>query len=409
MVVLQSEAFVTHEPLWKKQFLLLILLNFLLFFSMYLLMPTLPIYVQRIGGSATAAGLTIGLFCVSAVLTRPWFGQLLDNRGRKTVLVAGTLIFLTASVAYRWTDTLWMLLFLRFVQGIGWAASSTATGTIAADVIPAFRMSEGMAYYGASSVIAMALAPALGLWMIEGFTFPMLFFTSAIFCLAVLITSVAINYEGIRRANNITPPANKDQGQTGAVKASKIEKTAIAPSLVLIFSAVTYGGVVTFLPTYAAFRGVSNVGLFFTIYALMLLVSRPFVGRWADKNGPGSVILLGILLLIVSHIMMVAATNLVWFLAVGLIYALGLGSVQPILNAVTVSLAPADRRGAANATFLTAWDLGIGLGSVALGVISENFGFVVMWGAAGFSAIISLIVYLAVLRNKVRKKFPDKH
>lgn len=406
---MQAEITVNRELLWKKPFILLILLNFLLFFSMHLLLPTLPIYVQQIGGSKTEAGLTIAMFSLSAVLVRPWFGSLLDSRGRKMILVAGTLIFLLATLAYHWTDTVWMILLLRFVQGVGWAASTNATGTIATDVIPMYRMSEGMGYYGVSTTAAMSLGPALGLWMIEGYSFPFLFSTSVVFGLAVLLTSVPITYQGINGTNSKTTQTNKGQSQTGAVKVSVIEKTAIAPSLVLLFAAITFGGIITSIPTYAEFRGVSNVGLFFTVYALTLLVSRPVVGRWADRNDPGPVLILGILLIIVSQIMLVAANNLVWFLAVGLIYALGFGAVQPILNAVAVSLAPADRRGAANATFFTAWDMGIAIGSVSLGLISEEFGYIVMWGAAGFSALIALVVYFAVLRKKLRKKFPEKH
>lgn len=403
--ILRTETAFNHEPLWKKPFILVMLVNFLLFFSMYLLMPTLPIYAQRIGGSKTAAGLIIGLFSVSAVLVRPWFGQLMDSRGRKTVLVLGAMIFLLSTLAYRWTEVVWMLLLLRFVQGVGWGASSTATGTIAADVIPAFRMSEGMGFYGASSTIAMSLGPALALQMIQSYSFPILFFTSVAFGLAVLLASVPINYEGMHGVNSKTSQVDKGRGQTDAVKSSMIEKTAIAPSLVLLFAAVTYGGVITFLPSYAQFRGVSNVGLFFTVYALVLLVSRPFVGRWADRNGPGPVIILGTLFLIISQIMLMMADNLVWFLAVGFVYALGFGSVQPVLNAITVSMASVDRRGAANATFFTAWDLGIALGSVTLGVISQKFGYLVMWGVDGLAAVMALILYFAI---KVRKKFRDK-
>ena len=408
MDILRTETAFNREPLLKKPFLLVILINFLLFFSMYLLMPTLPIYALRLGGSKTAAGLIIGLFSVSAVLVRPWFGQLMDSRGRKTVLVIGTIIFFLSTLAYRWTEAVWMLLLLRFVQGVGWGAGSTATGTIAADVIPTFRMTEGMGYYGASSTIAMSFGPALALQMIQSYSFPILFFTSVGFGLAVLIATVPINYEGVHGVNSTTLPADKGRSQTDAGKLSMIEKTAIAPSLVLLFAAVTFGGIITFLPSYAEFRGVSNVGLFYTVYALVLLVSRPFLGRWADRNGPGPVIILGTLFLIISQIMLMMADNLVWFLVVGFVYALGFGSVQPVLNAITVSTASVDRRGAANATFFTAWDLGIALGSVSLGVISQEFGYLVMWGVNGLAAVTALILYFAVLRKRIRKKFRGK-
>jgi len=83
---------------------------------MYLLMPTLPVYVQQIGGGNTAAGLIIGLFSLSAVLARPLFGKLMDSRGRKVVLITGAIIFLIPTVAYRWTDSVWVLLLLRLYR-----------------------------------------------------------------------------------------------------------------------------------------------------------------------------------------------------------------------------------------------------------------------------------------------------
>lgn len=426
MSTLQTEKTLNREPLWIKPFLLVILANFLLFFSMYLLLPTLPIYVQRIGGSKTIAGLVVGIFTLSAVLVRPWFGNLVDRQGRKAVLVAGILVVVLSTVGFQWTYAVWMLLLLRLVHGVGWGACSTATGTIASDVIPPLRRGEGMGYYGASTTIAMSLAPALGLRMIESYPFTLLFICSALFGLAALFVGGVIDYEGIHGVISNTKSAKKGLGQADEAagdgagagveanakpgagldqgkkpKAVIVEKTAIAPSLVVFFSALTYGGLLSLLPTYAEFRGVSDVGLFFTVYALVLLVSRPLMGRWADKNGPGPVLITGTILLMVAHIVLVAADNLTWFLGVGLVYGLGFGAVQPILNAITVTLAPLERRGAANATFFSAFDLGIGLGAIALGAVSQNLGWVTMWGVSGFFAALSLIVYFTVLRGRL--------
>ncbi len=394
---LQNGRSITHEHLWTKTFILVILVNFLMFMSMYLLMPTLPVYAQEIGGSKTAAGLIVGLFTLSAVVVRPWSGSLADRRGRKVVLIGGIVIFLGSVLAYRWIYTVVILLGLRLLHGTGWGAMTTAAGTIAADVIPARRRAEGMGYYGLSTVMAMSAGPYLGLRVMEQYSFQTLFFVSALIAAVGLFTALLISYEGIRGN------AGREVKQAGV-----IEKTALPPSLVLFFAALTYGGIITFLPSYAAYRGirVEDVGLFFTVYALVLLFSRPVMGRLADRYGAGAVLVPGTTILSLALLTLSAAGSLPWFLLAAVLYGLGFGAIQPVLNAVAITLAPVERRGAANATFFSAMDLGIGFGAVLLGALSQRLGYSLMYVSSAVFALASLITYLFFLRGKLAK--PEK-
>lgn len=272
-------------PLWTKTFVLIIMVNLLMFTSMYVLLPTLPVYAQEIGGSETMAGLIVTLFTFAAVVVRPFSGNLLDRRGRKTVLLVGIGIFLLSAVAYNWAYVVWLLLALRMVHGVGWGVTTTASGTVAADIIPAPRRGEGMGYYGISAVIAMAIGPYLGLFVIGKYSFTALFGLSIAFAAAGLLAAMLINYE---------------QKATGAPKKAEkgviIEITAIPPALVLFFVALTYGGIVSFLQSYAGYRGIENIGPFFSVYAIVLLLSRPVMGKLADKSGADPVLIPGILL-----------------------------------------------------------------------------------------------------------------
>ncbi|KGK86308.1 arabinose ABC transporter permease [Desulfosporosinus sp. HMP52] len=382
-----------NEQIWSKTFFLILLVSFLMFMSMYMLLPTLPLYAQSLGGNETIAGTIVGIFTLSAVLVRPWFGNLLDYRGRKLILLIGISIFLVSVIAYNLAFTIISLLTIRAVHGIGWGASTTATGTMASDVIPAARRAEGMGYYGIAATIAMSLGPALGLYLVKYNSYSLLFAGSALLAGLGLIGSFFINYE--------TSNKRQDKSKVPHVKGVILEITAIPSALVLFFITLTYGGIVSFLPAYAGFRGVDNIGIFFTVYALVLLLGRPIIGKLSDKYGPRMFLVPGILMLVAALVLLSIASSLPMFLLVAILYGLGFGTVQPILNALVITLSPPERRGAANATFAVAMDLGIGLGAVILGFIAQELGYAYMYGSSVIFALLALVMYFSFLRKNI--------
>jgi len=372
------------ERLWTKDFLLIILMNLMLFFGFQMLLPTLPVYVQELGGEESMAGLILGIFTVSAVLIRPFAGKLLDTHGRKIILVAGLIIFLISVIGYNWAPTLIILLVLRFIHGFGWGAASTATGTIAADIIPKSRLGEGMGYYGLAGTIAMALAPLVGLTIIAKYSFTTLFAFSATLVVLALLVANFISFIDITKV--------KATG-TDKAKPALFEKAALRPSLVMFFITMTYGAVVAFIALYAGEQQVENIGLFFTVYAITLTVTRPMAGRLADHNGFEKIIIPGMVLIALAMIILSQSNSLVDFLLTGVVYGLGFGAVQPSLQAMVVKNVPPNRRGAANGTFFSAFDLGIGAGSVIWGVVAQTIGYSQMYLWATLPAIIGMLIY----------------
>lgn len=384
---------VPEGQIWNRTFILTLTVSFLLFLSMYMLLPTLPLYAQTIGGNETVAGTIVGLFTLSAVLVRPWFGNLLDRKGRKVILMVGASIFLLSVAAYNLAFSIVTLLALRALHGIGWGASTTASSTIASDVIPASRRAEGMGYFGIAATIAMSVGPALGLYLIKDNGYSVLFTGAAILAALGLVGSFFINYE--------QPRKDQEEAKSLSAKGVFLEKTVIPPAIVLFFITLTYGGIVTFLPAYADSQGVENIGIFFTVYALVLLFGRPFIGKLADRYGGQKFLTPGILLIATALLLLVKASSLPVFLLVGVIYGLGFGTVQPILNALVISLAPPERRGVANATFAVAMDLGIGLGAVILGFLAQHLGYVYMYGSSAVFALFALVMYYTLLHRKL--------
>lgn len=380
-----------QERLWTKNFILIILANFIIFFGFQMLMPTIPVYAEKLGGSQSEAGLVMGIFAVSAVLIRPFAGRAIDIYGRKVIFLLGLGVFFISVLAYNWLPTVLLLMAFRLIHGFGWGASSTAAGTIAADTIPRQRLTEGMGYYGLASDIAMAVAPAYGLFLTGRYGFPSLFFSSGAAILMAMVLAFLISYRRVPQTNR-------------AARTVFLEKAAFRPSLLMFFVTLTFGAIVSFLALYASQLGIANIGIFFTFYALALMLSRPLFGRLADRRGFDIVMIPGILAILVAMFLLYRAEAysqpLTLLLLAAVIYGLGFGAVQPSLQAMAVLNVAFNRRGAANGTFYSAFDLGIGLGSGIGGVIADVWGYSAMYLAATIPAFLALVFYVLVSRRR---------
>ncbi|WP_031514034.1 MFS transporter [Desulfofalx alkaliphila] len=381
---------VAKSALWTRDFILICLVNLTLFLGFQMLMPTLPVFVAHLGGQESMVGLVVGIFTVAAVVVRPFVGRSLDTHGRKPLLFAGLVVFIIITLAYNWAGSILMLLVLRFLHGLGWGTSNTATGTVASDIIPKPRLGEGMGYFGLATTLSMAVAPALGLYIIYQYNFTVLFFSSAALAILSLALSTCIKNEVKRDPKEAAPKGF----------ASMFEPQAFRPSLVLFFITLTYGAVVTFIALHAAEKGILNIGIFFTVYAVVLAVTRPLAGMLADRKGFDIVVIPGTLLIAVGMLILGIAEPLWMFLAAAVFYALGFGFAQPSLQAMTVYNLPPHRRGAANGTFFSAFDLGIGVGAVLWGVVSQLVGYGTMYMISAIPALLALLLYLMVGRQR---------
>jgi len=372
------------NALWGRDFILILSINLFSFMGFYGLLPTLPFFAKNLGGSDTSAGLVIGVFTLSAVVIRPFAGQALDKYGRKGVLLVGMLIFALCMLAYIWTPSLLVLMVIRCIQGLGWGLMTTATSTAAADIIPKSRIGEGMGFFGLSGTLAMALAPAFGLYLIDNFNFTVLFIGGLTVAVLANFMALAVRYREIKNTAN---------------KFILVEKAALPASLVMLFLATTYSAVSTFLALYALEKGIANIGVFFMVYALALAIFRPLSGRLCDRFGFNYVVVPGIILMGAAMLLLFLADSITWFLAAGFVYGVGYGSTQPSLQAQCILAAPLERRGSANATFFIGFDLGIGLSSIMWGAIAELTGYGNMYLWSAVPVFTALVIYLKTSRN----------
>jgi predicted MFS family arabinose efflux permease len=268
-----------------------------------------------------------------------------------------------------------------------------------ADVVPLERRAQGIGYYGFVTAAALALGPALGLMVMNSADIQKAFNTSAVIAGIGLVTSFFISYEKGQTYKRVLPDKeNRDQ----AVRKINLgyEKTSLPASLVMLLIAFAYSGIVTFLPTYAHTLGISEISIFFITYAVVLLVTRVVVDRITKRREISIVLLPGILLMAVTFILLSTCKTLPCFLAAAVCFAVGYGSVQPTLNAIVISLCEPHKRGAANSTFFSAMDLGIGLGALIWGFVSKAFGYPAIYlGCILFMAFAAVAVVLLFNRK----------
>lgn len=371
------------ERLFTRDFLLACFVTFFSFASFYLLLATLPVYIVHIGGGEAEVGLIIGVFSATALVLRPFVGQASDERGKRLFIVAGNLVLALATGLYSLARSVALLLGLRVFHGVGWAAGGTAISALVADLAPRSRRGEAMGYFGMFNNLAMAVGPALGVMVMNASGFEVLFAAAAALAVVALLLALPLR-EPARAAR---PP--------GTERGGVIERSALFPSLVLTLMAMTYGSIVSFVPIYGASQGIENPGIFFTVYAAVLIVARAFTGQISDRYGRPVVIVPGLGLAGAALWVLSTAAALPSFLLAAVLYGLAFAAVQPALMALVVDRAAPNRRGAAMGTFSTAMDLGIGSGSMIWGVVAQTAGFTAMYTASATVAVLALAVFLA--------------
>ena len=356
-------------PLLTLNFALICLSNLTLYMVFYGLNPTLPIYIEQFGGTTEIAGLALTSLTLAAIISRPVTGWCVDKYGRRLFLVIGLLLFLLPSLIFIWMIPVWWLILLRFVQGLGWGVGHTAVTNVALDVVPPQRMGEGMGYFTLFTSIAMALSPPIALWMISQYSFQSLFTVTALVIICTLIVTFFIRYPRVEK-----PPAGE--------RPVFLEKSALLPSLVILLIMFSYTAVVSFLALYALDLGLQTAGYFFTASAITTMAARPLSGYIVDKTGrKGFNICFGIgtVAPIIALVILAFLSSTLHLVIAGLLYGICLGFIYSTILIITVRRAPQERKGAANATYWTAVDVGMAVGSMFWGFIAASMGYQLMF------------------------------
>jgi len=293
-------------------------------------------------------------------------------------------------VLYLLFDQYSSLLILRFIHGISFAVATTATGAIAADVIPASRRGEGLGYFAMAMNVAMVLGPFIGLTLLQYVSFHMLFLILGI----VGIIGICITF--LVTVPNVEVPPVKEKFSIHSLFELKALPIAAVSGLV----GFAYSGIVSLISVYSHQLHLEKVsGYFFIVFAAIMLLTRPITGKLFDIKGPSFVIVPSLILFAVSLYMLSITQTGGMLLLAAAVSGLGYGSLLPGFQTMAVDSTDPHRSGHATATFYTLYDTGIALGTYTLGLVAGGFGFSNVYVVTSGLIVVVLLLYLLVRKN----------
>ena len=368
--------------LWNKNFILIIIINFLVFLNHLMILSTFPFYIEYLGGSEAVAGLAAALFSIIAVICRPFIGWMLDNGKRKIILIVGLCGMALMPVGYLVLATLFLAFVCRMVHGASLAFSNTSTSTIATDIIPKPRFAEGMGMFGLATALATAVAPALGLALMDSMGFPTLFLCATGSVVIALILFLMLK-----------TPKVEVQKKPLRLK-GLIDKDAVPASATALVFMLTYGALENFTAKFAAEQNLPSGGIYFAVMAAALLATRLLAGKVTDQYGERVFAYSCNGAMLVAFLLMGLCPNIVTYLLSAVLAGFGFGGLEPALQSMAVAIAPPERRGSANSTFLCAYDIGIGVGGGIAGVLISALGYRQMFIIMPLFNVISVVIYV---------------
>ena len=406
-----------REPLgeiFTRHFLLLATINLCMFFGFQMLNIGLPVYMAQLGAAGQVVGLATTLMTVTATLMRVFAGALLDRFGRWGLLIGGTVIMVCAIVSFAIFPIVGVILGLRMLHGIGWGMGSTATSTIAADIIPKRRFAEGMGYFALTTAISSAIAPAASIEIIQGAgAHYMIYVAAGVTVLALLLSAVEAFASGRKAAQpaplsqpqqpSLSPqsaqPAQSPHPQAYSKLETLFERRAVLPGILILLVNIGFGCITTFIALHANAQGVSGVAAYFIVYAIVSLASRPPIGMLIDRFGYRIPAILSTLCTACTLVLIGVSSNMVMFAGAGALAGLGIGTAMSTFQAMAVASVEPWRRGVATATYMTAFDLGIAIGSLLGGILADLVGYTVMYFVVAAFPIVATVVAAASIKK----------
>lgn len=400
----------TKQRLWTKEFITLMVSNLFLFLTLQMMLTTLPAYAKEaFMASPLQVSLITSVFAFSAIASRFVSSKALEKGKLRLLLYVGLLISLAATLGYYWASGIAFLLLMRVLFGIGFGMTSTSFPTMASDVIPIKRLGEGMGYFGLSTTLAMSIGPMIGLTLLQdgGFT-PLVIITVIInvliFPLAYVLTSRSAKRNTVRPA--AVQPRVEDQPK------GSFNKKLILPSVLNFLMSITYGGLLSFMALFGAEAHLQNPQYFFLFNAISIILVRPFSGRIYDRYGHKALVVPAAILMVTGLLLLTFASSTGTMLLSALCYGLGFGAMQPSIQTWMIQEVHPLQRGMANGMFFNSLDLGVAIGSIALGSIAKSTSYAIMYRYAAIALVLLILIYIimqvtAKSRLKAKSKLED--
>lgn len=375
--------------LWSPAFTNYGISSGILYMTQYVLVAALPIVItSELSGSDLDAGLAMTYFQIGTILCRIFAGRLIDGFNKRIVLLISTALFFIIMGLFNFTTSLEAVFVLRGLHGVVFALGTTVMATLAVLVLPPNRKGEGVNMFAIFSNIAMVLGPAIGLYALSSYGGSM-----ALYIFLTIMTGLAMVLSNIiPLSKELALP--KQSKYKGWHISQFIENKSLPWALMGLFIGFTYSGVLVFIPIELNSMGAGIWGsAFFAIFALMIIISRPIVGKIYARYGSKIIIYTGLGLFILGLFALGLAITPLAILFTAPLLGLGYGAAQPAFQALAIQSAPIERAGVSTATYFLALDISVGAGSVILAVLVSAWGYQYLYMFTALVMVIALALY----------------
>lgn len=363
--------------------------------SFHLLMPTIPIYLTEfLGIEHSKIGIVLSSYSLAMLMVRPFSGYIIDVFDRKKIYLLSLSLFVSIFFGYLFAVTVALLIAVRFLHGMFWSVSTVSSNTIAIDIIPSSRRAEGIGYFGMNMNLAMAIAPYIAMHIFERFGFQKLIFCSIGMGLLAIIAASLIKTPYKAKAAE-RPPLSLDRF---------ILLKGIPIFFNQILVTIGWGMLISFAVLYGKEINISNTGIFFLFVAFGLILARITSGRFVDKGYIHRVTVIALTIICISLFSFYYFHTTVSYCISAFFIGTGYGTMLPSFQTAFINMAPSERRGTANSTYLIAFDLGMGLGMLIGGFISGSYSMKYLYLTASVLSFIAIFYYIFISR-KVYEKY----
>ncbi|MCD8009602.1 MAG: MFS transporter [Lachnospiraceae bacterium] len=367
--------------IWTPAFINIFIVSFALNMGQFMMNTLIPKYANYLGASATIVGMVSSMFAITALAIRPVAGPAFDYFSKKRLLNLSIAVITVAYIGYSLSSSVQMVMACRLLHGVGMGCVYPLSLAIASESLPDEKMGSGIGIYSLAQAVSSAVGPSIGLSLSGAIGY------NKTFALGAVIMALA----GVL-SFGLKEPARTAQGKFHISVDKIIAKEALLPAFIMVFLAMSYSCINSFMAIYGAERGVSQIGLFFTVYAIFLMMSRPLSGTISDRFGLDKSIIPACLCFALSFFLISIADSLPIFLAAGAVSAFGYGACQPAIQALCMKCVPKERRGAGANTNYFGVDTGNLLGPVIAGRIAESVQASTGNAAAGYSAMYRYMI-----------------
>ena len=383
--------------LWNFAFAYVLMIGVFNSIGFGMVQPLIPGYAVSLGATLAFAGVFTGIFSITALIGRPFAGLMGDKLNKKWLLLAFLVMNGLATLMYVVAPTIGLLVPVRIFHGLMFSVTGTISMALGAEFIPRERLGEGIGFLGMVQIIGMAVGPNIGIFLLENYSYDMSFIVSGSLIIATGLAVLALRYK-------FTPPPKKEGEGKKRLRLSDLIAVELLPNVgFAALFALGIGLASSYLLIVGYERGIGNIGLYFVINAAIGLVSRPLIGRITDKKGVHYAILPGYIFA-ATAMMLIGFSYTLWMILLAAVFvAMGNGGSLPAIQADCIRKLHISRRTVATGTFLIGMDVGMTVGQIFGGVVSDAFGFRIAFTGAGFLMLAGFACYSLYTRSNLKK------